>query len=78
MRTWLPTVLFILYVDHSRSSKPFPSDDTHVLGSVDAIIISQSPAGTRAPVCPLSYFTRAAARYSELIVQDEVSRSPAK
>jgi hypothetical protein len=40
VRTWLPTVLFILYVDHSRSSKPFPSDDTHMLGFVDAIFIS--------------------------------------
>ena len=57
---WLPTVSFILYVDHSRSSKLFPSDDTHVLGFVDAIFILQSPTGTRAPVGPLSDFIHAA------------------
>ena len=41
VRIWLPRVLFVLYVDHSRSSKPFFSDGTHVLGFVN-IFISQS------------------------------------
>ena len=79
VRSWLPRVLFILYVDRSRSSKPFPRHDTHALGFVNAIFISQSPTGTRAPVHPLSDFTHVAQRdYSELLVQDEVGRSPTK
>ena len=60
VRIWLPRVLFILYVDHSHSSKLFPRDDTNMLGFVDAIFISQSPTGTRALVRPLSNFTHAA------------------
>ena len=44
-------LLFILYIDHLRSSKPSPSDDVHTLCFLDAIFISQlqTSHGTSVP-----------------------------
>ena len=36
VRSWFPPKLFILYIDHSRSSKSSRSDDVHMLCFLDA------------------------------------------
>ena len=48
VRSWFP--LFILYIDHSRSSKLSRSDDMHMLCILDAIFISQLRTGHRTSV----------------------------